>query len=259
MLKNGSIGYEVSSLQKLLGLPMTGIFDEATYQAVVAVQKQHNLIADGIAGPKTMTALKGDKKEIIKLLNMDDINRAADQLKVDAASVIAVHKVESLGTGFLPDGRAKILYERHIMYRQLEQSGFDAADYQQKFPAIVNKARGGYLGGAREYGRLGMASQLSVADALESCSWGAYQIMGFHWQALGFESVHVFVDQMQQGEGKQLDAFVGFIAADAKLHAALKAKKWADFAKIYNGPDYKDNFYDQKLAYAYDNAQANLH
>ena len=50
----------------------------------------------------------------------------------------------------------------------------------------------------------------------------------------------------------QLDAFVTFIASDATLHKALKARKWAEFAKLYNGPAYKENLYDAKLAQAYE-------
>ncbi|WP_328515044.1 N-acetylmuramidase domain-containing protein [Ralstonia pseudosolanacearum] len=32
----------------------------------------------------------------------------------------AVNEVESRGSGFLPDGRPVILFERHVMYRQLQ-------------------------------------------------------------------------------------------------------------------------------------------
>ena len=32
---------------------------------------------------------------------------------------------------------------------------------------------------------------------------------------------------------------------------ALKAKDWAGFAKMYNGPNYQINDYDTKLAAAY--------
>ncbi|MFO6076311.1 N-acetylmuramidase domain-containing protein, partial [Pseudomonas aeruginosa] len=38
---------------------------------------------------------------------------------------------------------------------------------------------------------------------------------------------------------------------DPALHKALKARKWADFARLYNGPDYKRNLYDVKLEHAY--------
>jgi hypothetical protein len=82
-------------------------------------------------------------------------------------------------------------------------------------------------------------------------SWGQYQIMGYHWERLSYASVLVFVAAMMDSEAAQLDAFVRFIAADAALHKALMARKWADFARIYNGPEYKDNAYDIKLARAY--------
>ncbi|MNI97134.1 hypothetical protein D3C73_1557180 [compost metagenome] len=42
-----------------------------------------------------------------------------------------------------------------------------------------------------------------------------------------------------------------FLEADPALLKALKAKKWAAFAKGYNGPDYQRNLYDIKLERAY--------
>jgi len=57
---------------------------------------------------------------------------------------------------------------------------------------------------------------------------------------------------MRASEGAQLDAFVCFIEADPVLHKALKARKWATFAGLYNGPSYKENLYDVKLARAFD-------
>jgi hypothetical protein len=56
---------------------------------------------------------------------------------------------------------------------------------------------------------------------------------------------------MMAGEAQQLDVFVKFVAGDKALCKALKACKWADVAKLYNGPAYKDNRYDEKLAEAY--------
>ena len=75
--------------------------------------------------------------------------------------------------------------------------------------------------------------------------------MGFHWQSLGFESVQEMVAYMQASEGNQLDVFVRFVINNPNMHKALKAKKWAEFAKHYNGPAYKSNLYDVKLAQAY--------
>lgn len=250
MTKFGSIGAEAHALQRLLGIERTGYFDEATAHAVRAFQQQHGLVADGIVGEKTLYALNLGKANA-QHLTMADIERAAKALGVLPAVILAVNEVESRGTGFLSDGRIVILYERHIMYRQLTAQGLDANSYALNFPNLVNTKRGGYIGGSAEHARLRTAKQIDESAALEACSFGLFQIMGFHWQALGYKTAQEFVAFMQKNEGNQLTVFVQFILADATLHKALKAKKWAEFARIYNGPAYQQNFYDAKLAQAY--------
>ena len=42
------------------------------------------------------------------------------------------------------------------------------------------------------------------------------------------------------------------VEAEPALHKAIKARKWVDVASLYNGPAYKANLYDIKLARAYD-------
>lgn len=187
-----------------------------------------------------------------KRLTQDDYSRAAKALDVPVAAVRAVTEVESKGSGFLPDGRPVILFERHIMRRQLEKLGRkDVADLQVKFPSIVNRQPGGYKGGAAEHERLGVAATINRQCALESASWGSFQIMGFHWKLLGYESVQAFVNAMYRSEGDHLDAFVRFIKANPNLLRALRAQNWAAFAAGYNGPAYRTNQYDTKLATAF--------
>ena len=57
---------------------------------------------------------------------------------------------------------------------------------------------------------------------------------------------------MSAGESQQFDAFTRFIETDPVLHKALKARKWAEFARLYNGSDYLRNLYDTKLQRAYE-------
>jgi hypothetical protein len=45
--------------------------------------------------------------------------------------------------------------------------------------------------------------------------------------------------------------FVRFIKINPGMLAALRAKDWAKFAKLYNGPEYMKNNYHTKLALAY--------
>ncbi len=63
MLKRGSTGSEVESLQKRLrelGFDADGVFGPATHAAVVAYQTSRGLLPDGLVGPQTQAALDDD-------------------------------------------------------------------------------------------------------------------------------------------------------------------------------------------------------
>ena len=55
---------------------------------------------------------------------------------------------------------------------------------------------------------------------------------------------------MYKSEREHLMAFVNYVI-QMSLVDELINKKWADFARKYNGPEYKKNNYDIKLAAAY--------
>ena len=247
MLRVGSRGDGVKAVQRLLGIAADGVFGPGTDTAVRAFQRSAGLKDDGVVGPATMAALSRGSRT----LTGGDLSLAAESLGVDVASVRAVTHVESRASGFLSDGRPMILFERHIMRRRLAELGRDVDLLQRYLPEIINGVPGGYKGGSAEHDRLYLAQQIDFGSAVESASWGLFQIMGFHWQVLGYESAKAFARAMSQSEGQQLDAFVRFIKADAGLHRALRSKNWADFAARYNGPAYSKNKYDVKLAEAY--------
>jgi hypothetical protein len=255
ILRYGDTGDDVLLLQKRLTragfpVPLTHVFDHETESAVMTLQRDRGLVIDGIAGPKTMIALPG--AALAAHLSDRDLVQAADLLGVPVAAIRAVNEVESRGQGFLPgDGRPVILFERHVFYKELKSRKIDADALAAKYPNLVSSTRGGYMGGASEYSRLTEAVRLNSDAANESASWGAFQIMGYHWKALDYSSIDDFVSRMHRSEADHLDAFVRFIAADTALLSALKGKKWAAFAKGYNGPDYARNLYDAKLAQTY--------
>ena len=249
-MRKNDTGAEVRDLQKKLGIEVDGLYGDSTEAAVRKFQEQHGLVADGIAGDKTLATLRAGKADP-RLLKHADIDAAADALEVDTGCILAVNEVESIGLGFLPDGRPKILFERHIMYKRLKGDDYDADGLAAKYPNLVNQTRGGYAGGSAEHARFRTACGIDQTCAIESASWGLFQIMGFHWQTLGYASAEEFMGAMQRSEADQLDAFVRFVKADPVLHKALKSRKWAEFAKLYNGPAYKENSYDAKLAAAF--------
>ncbi|HAR05715.1 MAG TPA: peptidoglycan-binding protein [Pseudomonas sp.] len=257
LLTIGSRGLAVRNLQaalKLAGFAVTvdGDFGEQTERAVAAFQRRAGLVDDGVAGPKTLAALHG--YDTSRYLKRKDLQQAADRLGVPLASVMAVNQVESRGEGFANNGRPVILFERHVMHARLQANGLsetEADALADKHPALVNRKAGGYIGGTAEHQRLAQAAQIHYAAALESASWGLFQIMGYHWQRLGYQDARHFADTMALSEAAQLDAFVTFIETDPALHKALKGRKWAEFARRYNGPNYARNLYDVKLARAF--------
>lgn len=265
-LKYGSKGDKVSELQKYLKdkgykgvhdtpLVIDGIFGEDTEFAVLAFQQSQNLVADGLVGVKTWQALMGESTN--KLLKNADYTAAAKRLGVSELTIRVFGAVESNGAGFLKDGRPKILFERHRMYRHLVQKYGEAIaqKHAKQSPNIVNKTAGGYQGGSAEYVRLELAKQIDKECALMSASWGQFQIMGENWQALGYGSVQEFVDAQIAGESEQLDAFVRFIeyksgtigGKKVKLSDALKKGDWHAVFTLYNGAAYKKLGYQGKF------------
>jgi hypothetical protein len=178
-------------------------------------------------------------------LTQSDIQNAATSLGGDLASLWSLMAVETQGFGFLQDRRPCILFERHVFHQRT------GGEYDNDNPNLSNPIPGGYLGGAAEYGRLGEALKLDETAALESTSWGLGQIMGYNAVTAGFAGVHAMVAAMVAGESAQLAAITNFIAADPALNDAFRDRNWTTVALNYNGPDYAENHYDDKLAEYY--------
>ena len=179
-------------------------------------------------------------------LNEDDYASIAEQLGCSVAAVKAVVAVESSGRGFLADGRPKILFEAHLFGR-LTNHRHDLSHPEISAPAWDRDL---YKGGAAEYGRLFAAMELDESPALQSASWGLFQILGSNYKTCGYPDVEAFVRDCIHSERGQMRGFVGFIRG-RKLDDELKDLRWADFARVYNGPSYAQNHYDEKLARAY--------
>jgi len=187
-----------------------------------------------------------------KKLSDEIIKETAKDLGVDAAALKAVVKVESAGSGFLSDGRPKILFEGHVFWRELKKRNVDPMQYAQGNPEILYEhwTKKYYRGKEGEYDRLERAKLINQEAALCSASWGLFQIMGFNYKAAGFDTVHSFVEAQHKDEGEHLRAFCNFIKHE-KILSHLKNRNWAEFARRYNGPAYKKNRYDDKIAMAY--------
>lgn len=173
-----------------------------------------------------------------------DIADAAENLGVEAAVIRAVDEVESRGAGFLDDSRPTILFERHIFSRRTGHR------YDILHRGISSPTPGGYgAAGAYQYKRLAEAIRLDRKAALQSASWGRYQVMGFNAELCGWPDVEAFVADMCKSEALHMQAFVGYCRAN-DLVRFLATHDWRSFAAGYNGRGNVDE-YSQKLAVAY--------
>lgn len=259
MIRPGDKGEEVKAVQRRLRkhghtLSVDGVFGNETEKAVRRFQRDVGLSPDGIVGPATEKALHseaGSGKE----LRHKDVEKASEELDVSIAAVLAVTEVESRGAGFFNADKPAILFERHVFWDRLKEHGIDPHKHVAGNEDILNTSPGGYQGGIDEYERLRRAQAIHEQAALESASWGAFQIMGYHWEALGYDGVQAYVDAMRVSEGEHLMAFVAFVQADGVLLDALREQAWGAFAERYNGPNYKKNRYDVKLKSSFDHHQ----
>ena len=178
-------------------------------------------------------------------LSDEDFKQAANRLGCEIAAIKAVAEVESGPYGaFLPTGEPVILFERHLFSRLTKKK------YDAKHPGISNPRGGGYGKVSEQHARLQEASALDKDAALQSCSWGRFQVLGMNWKSLGYANLQEFVNAMYRDEAAHLDSFVRFVLTNG-LAKHLKTRSWAAFAKGYNGPSYLKFKYNTKLAAAY--------
>jgi len=180
------------------------------------------------------------------MLSQELVRWAADLLQCEEAAVRAVAEVESRGSGFLPDGRPKILFEAHQFSARTK--GVWDTTYPQISSPVWNRAL--YLGDEREYDRLAVAESLDEGAAYQSISMGAFQIMGFNHKAAGYESAKAMWWAMSKDGREHFVAFVNLVKAEKGWLKALQAKDWKLFARLYNGPGAVAS-YSAKMADAY--------
>lgn len=184
-------------------------------------------------------------------LDGGDIDAEAEQLGCDSAAIWAVNDVESAGSGFLPDNRPKILFEAHY-FHTLTHGAYDRSHPNISSPFWDRSLYG--AAGGHQYDRLAEAIALDRTAALESASWGRFQIMGANFLMCGYPDVEKFVEAMMAAEAHHLIAFGNFCKSTG-IVGYLVAHDWTHFALRYNGPGNVAG-YARKLADAYNEHKA---
>ena len=93
--------------------------------------------------------------------------------------------------------------------------------------------------GLPQYKRLVKAYQLDKSAALQSCSWGKFQIMGFNYKNAGYLDIFSFVKDMCTGDPAHIKAFLKFAKSNAILLEGLRNDDYEQIAEGHNGASWK--------------------
>lgn len=186
-----------------------------------------------------------------------DTIRAASRVAQDngwpLAHLLAVAEVESAGKVFAEVhgvDEPLVRFEGHYFYKRIVPVKRDEAVRKGLARAKAGVVKNPASQQERWDRLIRPAAELDKQAAYESVSWGLGQVMGAHWKALGYGSVLALVDHAREGAAGQIELMARFIRANPNLSKALKEGRWTTFAAGYNGPGYKANAYDEKMAKA---------
>jgi hypothetical protein len=192
------------------------------------------------------------------------IGDLAEDLGVEARVLRALLRVEARGEG-LQDMRPIVRLEVHHLWRAVPVELRPAVDLRYRVlgprpfeghewrptpgNGWVALHQPGQAGQRQEWAALMLARSIHEESAIESTSWGCAQLLGRHWQALGFESASAFASAMGQ-ETQQLCAMARYLESVARIVPALQARDWRTVALHYNGSG-QVGVYAQMLTEAY--------
>lgn len=195
------------------------------------------------------------------MIRKEGINRKtyesiARELGVEAGAIFALITVESKGKFEIGNGKIPILFEKHWFYKLIKKKyGKKRAKLEMKInPNICNRKSGGYGKESAQYSRLARAIKINNEIAHQSTSFGAFQIMGLNFKLCGYKSAVEMSDAYHESPRvEQIHGFINFVKDfhDGKLLLALRAKKWGEVARRYNGKGYRKNRYAKKLKRSY--------
>jgi uncharacterized protein YgiM (DUF1202 family) len=177
-----------------------------------------------------------------------------EEITIDVASAVAVLCVESSGEGFSASNNDRMIirFENHKFWKywgKLNQQQFkrhfvynsskvwtghqwrpDSDDPWQKFHGNQ----------VEEWRVLEFARTLSNDAALMSISMGAPQIMGFHYQRIGYPTAEAMFSDFSQNIEAHIKGLFAFF--DTAMINALKSSDFETFAGRYNGSGQKEKY-----------------
>lgn len=182
---------------------------------------------------------------------IETIVRFALAAGISPAALLALVEIESGGQVFAKvngEDKPLIRFEGHYFDKRLGGAKRDEAR-RRKLAAPVSGVVANPRSQEARWAMLAKARAIDPAAASESVSWGIGQVMGAHWNWLGYTSVDALVAEATEGLEGQLRLMLRFVEKSG-IMPHLKARNWQKVARIYNGPGFARYQYDKKLAAA---------
>lgn len=180
------------------------------------------------------------------------IDRVAREFGFEPAALAGIAEVETDGQAFVVvDGHDEplIRFEGHYFDRRLspdKRARARALGLSSPAAGIVRNP----ASQAERWRLLARAADIDAEAAWESTSWGLGQVMGAHWSWLGYATVDALVAEARASSAGQLRLMARYILK-AGLSKPLALHDWPAVARGYNGPGYRTNRYDTRLAQAF--------
>jgi len=162
----------------------------------------------------------------------------ANEAKIEPAALLAIAEVESGGRALHNVNGGKepaIRFEGHYFDRRLSGRLRDYARSNGLSAPVAGRIRNPKSQGER-WLLLERAMGLNKKAALESTSWGLGQVMGAHWEWLGYMTVDDLVAEARGSVAGQARLMLRFIEK-AELLEVLKARNWREFGVVWGGGD----------------------
>lgn len=177
-----------------------------------------------------------------------DIPRIGHQIGVGEDELHAFMDVEAAGSPWDAKGRPKMLFEPHVFYRLLGKG----AKRDRAVKEGLAYAKWGEKPYPRDsYPRLSAALKIDADKAMMSCSWGLTQILAQWHQDCGYATPHAMVLAFADSAAAHLDATVKLLKA-WKIDDDLRAHRWVEIAKVWNGPAHAKHNYAGRMKAAFE-------
>ena len=169
---------------------------------------------------------------------MINIKKIAEDNGIPHDNLRKVIAVESGGFGFdKKTGKIIIQFEPHWFKRLFLKWSSNLNAWQN------NKVEGQL----QEWKAFNDAFSKNPKAAMEATSIGLPQIMGVQWKSVCFSAGGEFWAYMKESEDNQVLAMVKFIKLNKKMYKALVDSDWNTFAYYYNGAQYENFNYAERL------------